>query len=109
MSIQKANHICKNTRCTKGIDGEIKKYWACNDCDRLHSYREVACSPECYQEYMKDIFESRNKTININNDTEKVGVESIVQENIIKKVEPIIIEKKKRKSKTINSGDDIVS
>ena len=60
MGDQKPNHICKNINCTNGKDGNRKEYWACNDCDRLHSYREVACSTECYKEYVQQVLDSRS-------------------------------------------------
>lgn len=61
MSERKPNHICKNVNCKNGVDGKPKTYWACNDCDKLHSYREVACCPECFQEYMVQVQISRNE------------------------------------------------
>lgn len=57
----KPNHICKNRNCTKGADGGRKHYFACDLCDKRENWRSMACSYECYQEYMKQIAESRRK------------------------------------------------
>lgn len=48
------NHICKYSKCQK-------EYYACPDCDKTSSWRAVACSPEHYQEYIKEVLEVRNK------------------------------------------------
>lgn len=42
MMAKKPNAICK-------ICG--KPYYYCRDCERLGSWRVVACSPECWQEW----------------------------------------------------------
>lgn len=56
----KPNHICKNQNCKKGVDGGRKHYYACDYCDASQSWRSMACSMECYLEYMKQIDEARN-------------------------------------------------
>lgn len=56
-----ANHICKNPNCTKGTDGGRKKFYACKFCDKTQNWRSVACSFECYQEYMDLVIAERSK------------------------------------------------
>lgn len=60
-----ANHICKNPNCTKGDNNGRKKYYACNFCDKTQNWRSVACSFECYQEYMDIVIAERSKNKNI--------------------------------------------
>lgn len=59
----KPNHICKNKNCTKGIDEQgnpcPKHYYACDYCDRINNYKSMACSWECYVEYMEQVLEAR--------------------------------------------------
>lgn len=66
MSINKANHICKNRNCPHGINGEPKHYYACNYCDRTKQWRSMACCPECYDEYIKQVLEARSKKQKVN-------------------------------------------
>lgn len=68
MSNQKPNHICKNVNCKNGVDGKSKEYWACDDCSKYHSYREVACSPECYKEYIEQVLIARSEVV-LNNES----------------------------------------
>lgn len=66
MSEIKLNHICKNPNCNKGFDGKRKLYYACNYCDKTNNWRSIACSFECYQEYMNIVLKERNKSKRIN-------------------------------------------
>lgn len=50
MSESVPNHICK--ACGKA-------YYACPDCDRVNSWKSMACSPQCYQKYMQMVLEAR--------------------------------------------------
>lgn len=50
----KPNHICKNPKCRK-------EYYACNFCGRTLNWRSVACSFDCYQEYMDLVIAERSK------------------------------------------------
>lgn len=61
MSNYEPNHICKNEKCTKGKDGGRKHYYACNYCSRTLAWQSVACSFDCYQEYMNQVIEARSK------------------------------------------------
>ena len=58
MSEQKPNHICKNQECRK-------HYYACDRCDKIQSWRSVACSVECYKKYTDLVIEARTKGKNI--------------------------------------------
>lgn len=59
------NHICKYSKCNLGTDANgnrcRKHYYACPDCDRLHSWRAVACCPEHYAAYMNEVAAARSK------------------------------------------------
>lgn len=50
----KPNHICKNPKCKK-------LYYACDYCGRSKNWRSVACSFDCYQEYMNLVIAERSK------------------------------------------------
>lgn len=50
----KPNHICRNPKCQK-------HYYSCNFCDRNKNWRSVACSFECYQEYINLVIAERGK------------------------------------------------
>lgn len=52
----KPNHICKNPACRK-------RYRACDSCNKVNHWTNVACSVECYQEYMRLIELSRSPAI----------------------------------------------
>lgn len=58
MAEMKPNHICKNPNCRK-------HYYACDLCDRNHSYKSVACSIECFKIYTDLVLEARSKGTNI--------------------------------------------
>lgn len=48
------NHVCKN--CGKA-------YYACEGCDKIASWRSVACSQECFLAYSDAIEASRNEVV----------------------------------------------
>ncbi len=48
--MKEPNHICKN--CGKA-------YYHCDNCGKMHDYRELACSPECYMAYQDAIIAAR--------------------------------------------------
>ena len=58
--IIKPNSRCKNRNCTKGVDGGRALFYACLYCTHKQKYRAVACSPECYEEYIKQVAEARS-------------------------------------------------
>ena len=51
------NHICKNPNCGK-------EYYTCDLCNdnTVYSYRATACSPECFQEVLKIIWNLKDNT-----------------------------------------------
>jgi hypothetical protein len=52
--MREPNHTCKHCG---------KRYWACNDCDKIHSWKAACCSFECYQKYVEDVLESRKPKV----------------------------------------------
>ncbi len=93
------NHICKNANCPHGINGEPKHYYACNYCDKINQWRSVACCPDCYDAYMKQIVEARSKNKKIDllpNRTDKTKDE--VKELLNQPVEQVIEDTRKELS-----------
>lgn len=60
MALKKPNTVCKNRNCTKGKDGGRKVFYTCKYCVHTMSNLSVACSDECFEEYMKQVAEARN-------------------------------------------------
>lgn len=60
MSIQ-ANHICKYSGCNLGLDGKPKEFYACDYCDRISSWRSIACCREHYDLYIKEELDKKSK------------------------------------------------
>lgn len=60
MSI-KANHICRYSGCTLGKDGKPKEYYACDYCDRINSWRSVACCREHYDSYIREELDRKSR------------------------------------------------
>lgn len=55
--MDKANHQCRVCKTM---------YYACNDCHDVKTFtpwRLVCCSPKCYQEYLKQVFEARGLNV----------------------------------------------
>lgn len=77
--MNKPNTICRVCR---------KEYYCCTDSRSANSWKVMACSPECYQEYMRRIEKSRSKPVEI--------VENSIPEEIV------TIKPKTRKKKTAN-------
>lgn len=96
MSSQKTNHICKNINCKLGIHGSPKEYWACDDCNKLHSYREIACSPECYKEYITQVLTARNEIV-VKEEIKEETVENAIIERAI--IEEVVTTKSKLKGR----------
>lgn len=48
------NHVCKNCNSI---------YFACNDCERVNSWKSACCCESCYQEYIKLVLASRSKPV----------------------------------------------
>lgn len=87
-----------NTKCR--VCG--KEYFCCSDSKEIGSWRTMACSQECYKEYMRRIEESRkpkNKEIKIDK-----KVETSVEEQPIVKMR---YNKKKTVDETVKTEDII--
>lgn len=48
-----------NTKCK--VCG--KEYYCCVDSRKFGGYKSVACSPECFQEYMRQVEEARKPVV----------------------------------------------
>ena len=56
----KANHICKYSKCNLGNNGQPKQYYACDYCDRINSWKSIACCKEHFDLYIEE--EKNNKS-----------------------------------------------
>lgn len=72
-----------------------KEYFCCSDSKKINSWRTMACSEECFKEYMRRIEESRKPVIE-----EPVVASEEVVENI---TEPI----KRGRKKITNTENEI--
>jgi len=61
MTTKQPNTLCKNRDCKRGTDGGRKHYYTCRYCAHSENWRAVACCPECYDAYMKQVADARNK------------------------------------------------
>lgn len=76
-----------------------KEYFCCSDGKKINSWRTMACSPECFQEYMRRIEESRKpaikeagiKTTSKNRKKKTTGA-TITIENTVEETEDIVKE-----------------
>lgn len=59
MALRAPNTVCKNRNCTKGKDGGRKIFYSCKYCVHTMSRQSVACSDECYEEYLAQIAAAR--------------------------------------------------
>lgn len=74
MAIETPNTICKNINCKRGKDGTRKHYYVCKRCTNQQSWRAVACCPECYQEYMKQLMFARTNGKKIDTTPERTDM-----------------------------------
>ena len=103
------NHICKNVDCPHGINGMPKHYYACNYCDKINQWRSVACCPECYDAYMKQVVEARSKNKKVDllpNRTDKTKEE--VKELLNQPVEEVLEETKKELAEYLYENTSII-
>lgn len=108
MSDFKPNHICKNKNCNKGIDGGRKHYYACDFCTRTKSWRSVACSYECYEEYVNQVIEARSKGKNISTIPERTDMtESEVNDLMNTPVEKVLEDTKEQLKDYIDIDNNI--
>lgn len=76
-----------------------KKYFCCSDSRKYGAWKSMACSPECYKEYMKRIEDSR-KSLDI---TEQKPKMSAKKKTVKTKAENISEVKKEIPNTTIDS------
>ncbi len=70
-----------------------KEYFCCSDSRKINSWRTMACSPECFKEYMKRVDEARNpkpveevkptkiKKIAVTETSEEIKTDEIINED----------------------------
>lgn len=105
MAEKKTNHICKNKNCPNGVNGEPKHYYACNYCDRTNQWRSVACCPECYDEYVKQVLDARSKNTKVDTLPERTDMtKEEVVELMETPVEIVLEETKEDLSEYIEDG-----
>ena len=88
MSEQKPNHICKNPECRK-------HYYACDRCDKIQSWRSVACSVECYKKYTDLVIEARTKGKNVISKPERTDMTEIEVDVLLNKPMEEVLEELK--------------
>lgn len=94
----KTNHICKNPKCRK-------KYYACDFCDKIHSWRSVACSTECYQEYVNLVIAERSKDKIVDNKPERIDMTNQEIDNLMNTPIEEVFEKTKEELKDFTDND----
>lgn len=88
MSEIKPNHICKNPNCRK-------EYYACNYCSRTLSWRSIACSKKCYQEYTDLVIAERSKGKTVDIKPERTDMtEKEVDKLLEKPIDEVLTETK---------------
>lgn len=95
----KPNHICKNINCKK-------EYYACDYCGKTQNWRSMACSIECYNEYMKQIQQSRKNNIPVDLYPERTDMS---HDEVVKMIEntPIEIVKENTMNELSEYSEDI--
>lgn len=83
---QRANHVCR----TCG-----KEYFCCEASERQGGYKAVACSYECYQDYIRAVLMDRGESIP--KEFQKQETSNIKTDK--KEIETGILEKKKHHDK----------
>lgn len=89
MAEMKPNHICKNPNCRK-------LYYACDLCDRNHSYKSVACSIECFKIYTDLVLEARSKGEKIDKLPDRTDMTKSEVVKLMKKPVKEVVEKTKK-------------
>lgn len=103
----KPNHICKNRNCNKGSDGGRNHYYACNHCDKSFNWRSVACSFDCYQEYMKQVLDERFKNVIVDTSPERTDMSKVeLSEMLQRPAEEILAATKEELSEYIQENEN---
>lgn len=74
MAERAPNTICKNAQCGKGADGGRKHYYTCRYCVASGNWRSVACSPECFEAYCRQVADARAKQIPVDTAPERTDL-----------------------------------
>ena len=101
--MKKANHICKYSKCTLGKDGGRKEYYACDYCDRINSWKSVACCKEHYDLYIQEVLDARSAANKLPERTDKT--EDEIKEIFQKPVEQVYEETKQELSEYVVDGE----
>lgn len=102
MAEMKPNHICKNPNCRK-------HYYACDLCDRNHSYKSVACSIECFKIYTDLVLEAREKGLKVNKLPERTDMNKSEVEILMKTPIKEVAEKTKEDLKEYMDSNSTAS
>ena len=82
--IKKPNSLCKNINCRK-------PFYSCAFCTHTISWRAIACCPECYDAYTKQVNEARAANRKVNLLPERTDMtEEQVKELLAKPTEEVI-------------------
>ena len=95
----KPNHICKNINCRK-------EYYACDYCGKTQNWRSMACSIECYDEYMKQIEQSRKNNMPIDLYPERTDMSHAEVVEMVDNT-PMNVIKEKTMNDLLEYSDDI--
>lgn len=90
----KPNHICKNPKCGKA-------YYACETCEKIGSWKAVACSPSCFQAYVKMIDELTKPKTEVVEKTDEVSVDSTPKTKAKSRKKTIVKEEKDESAATV--------
>ena len=102
MAEMKPNHICKNPNCRK-------HYYACDLCDRNHSYKAVACSIECFKIYTDLVLEARSKGTKIDKLPDRTDMTKSEVAKLMKKPVKEVAEKTKMDLKEYSDDTSSIS
>ena len=100
MSEQKPNHICKNPECRK-------HYYACDRCDKIQSWRSVACSIECYKKYTDLVIEARTKGKSVVSKPERTDMTELEVDTLLNKPMDEVLEDSTFSNSNDNNEENI--
>ena len=111
MTFKETNHICKNAHCPNGKNGEPKHYYTCDYCDRSNQWKSLACSIECYEEYVKQVIEARNANNVVNIKPVRTDLtENEVDELMVTPIEEVLEKTKEElKEYTTDENGEIIT
>jgi len=83
--VKKPNSLCKNRNCRK-------PFYACAYCTHKIAWRSVACCPECFDAYMKQVAEARAANRKVNTLPERTDMTEEQVKGLIAKPTDEVIE-----------------